>query len=336
MLITTEGSITQFRAAQVDLLPSQVAQARASRDFLLQSLRDAFRRTPGRVSLTDTVHFYGSFARRTKIRPLNDIDLLFVVDVGDVVAVNNPFVASRTIQIHPNSSVTTAFNGRTVDRSLIRTDSQVSSIAVLNDVRNRLQTIPQYRRSEVRPDGPAVVLNLASYDWSFDIVPALQIGTPFQPEFAIPDGRGGWIRTNPLRDSQNMTQRNQQSSGYVLPMVRLAKSWNSQLRSPLPSYYFEMLCLQHHFTVFSAGQLNRLEGLLYSLSQAALREHLTVSTTQINVREHVSDQNRHNFLTQVHFAYATVQQAQAAVRLGQHRQATALLQRLFGDRFPLV
>src|SRR5690554_1351734 len=80
MPYTVGGAFTAFRSTTVDLDPDQTRTARTSRDYLIKQMRtlagsdSAFPRLCG-----DPIH-YGSFARRTKIRPLDDIDFMVVLD----------------------------------------------------------------------------------------------------------------------------------------------------------------------------------------------------------------------------------------------------------------
>ncbi len=91
----------------------------------------------------------------------------------------------------------------------------------------------------------AVTLNLGSYDWVFDIVPAVPVGSENVEYYLIPDGKGKWIRTNPKIDYENVTRINSKHNGNFLPTVRLLKYWNNRIHKPrLPSYYFEYLAIK--------------------------------------------------------------------------------------------
>ena len=92
----------------------------------------------------------------------------------------------------------------------------------------------------------AVRLNLLSYPWSFDIVPALPVAADAQQRayFLIPDGYGDWLKTDPRRDISRVKAANQLHGGKLLPLVRLLKFWNSRTHKPvLDSYYFETVTL---------------------------------------------------------------------------------------------
>ncbi len=93
----------------------------------------------------------------------------------------------------------------------------------------------------------AVTLELMSYDWVFDVVPAVPIGdgSGGRAYYLIPNGRGDWIRTDPRIDQANVTRLNSQHGGLFLPTIRLLKYWNKRTVKPvLQTYYFETLAIK--------------------------------------------------------------------------------------------
>jgi hypothetical protein len=94
MPYTVWGAFDAFREDTVDLNAHQSDQARSSRNYLftqIKSLNTNDRNFP-RVS---TFIPYGSFARKTKIWPLDDIDMLIVLDgrhTEAVVSSGNPYI----------------------------------------------------------------------------------------------------------------------------------------------------------------------------------------------------------------------------------------------------
>ncbi len=124
---------------------------------------------------------------------------------------------------------------------------EVNSTKILNKIRYHLGSIHNYRNADIKKTMQAVTLNLGSYDWVFDIVPALPVGDRYGniEYYLIPDGKGKWIRTNPKIDSENVTRVNLKHDGNFLPIIRLLKYWNNRTHKPrLPSYYFEYLAIK--------------------------------------------------------------------------------------------
>src|SRR5574344_1385282 len=85
MPYTVNRCFEVFRQEEVDFVPEQVKTARASRDFV----SDNIARLSDEGELPDVLGDYclnfGSFARNTKIRPLDDIDMMICYDGLDGV-----------------------------------------------------------------------------------------------------------------------------------------------------------------------------------------------------------------------------------------------------------
>src|SRR6185437_484036 len=77
MAATVNEAFNEFMTNVVNLDPNQTLTARASRDWLtaqLHSLHETYPDFPRPYQERDV--YFGSFHRRTKIRPLDDIDLV--------------------------------------------------------------------------------------------------------------------------------------------------------------------------------------------------------------------------------------------------------------------
>jgi hypothetical protein len=245
MPYTLGYSIERFREDVVDLDPDQTKTARSSRDFLFAQLKslDVHNEYIFPKLYKDPMP-YGSFARKTKIRPLDDIDLLLLLEgygtkaepldqftyylrQADKYSVLSPFC-------DPASNPSPGYYG------------WVNSTKVLNAVKSGITKVAYYRNSEIKRNRQAIVLNLTSHDWSFDVVPAVPIRDweGLITYYLIPDGSGHWIRTDPRRDNKRLTAINQRHAISIQSLVRLLKKWNRRLNKPsLESYYFETLCL---------------------------------------------------------------------------------------------
>ena len=168
------------------------------------------------------VHF-GSFARRTKCRELDDIDIMIGISANggtyfshswDVVTI----CASTSNQVQIDC---TDLNGN------------LNSTKVINKFKKKLEYLRDYSRSEVKRSGEAVVLNLLSRDWSFDIVPCFHTvkENDGRSYYLIPNGNGGWKKTDPTIDRKAVQRTNQVLNGKVLELIRLVKRWNKTKKS---------------------------------------------------------------------------------------------------------
>ena len=246
MANTVWGAFDAFRKNTVDLDASVTQRARSSRNFLTDQLGKISREDTLFPKLQEKYIPFGSFARRTKIRPLDDVDMLVLL-VGSGTTAKRTSDSPYTYWLHIDSS--SAPLARFPDEY-----GYVNSTKILNKIRSSLYNINQYRQAGIKKTMQAVTLDLLSYSWTFDIVPAVPIndglgGTAY---YLIPNGYGDWIATDPRIDDTNTTTRNRQHSGNFLPTMRLLKYWNNRQHKPrLGSYYFETLALK----VFASAPL---------------------------------------------------------------------------------
>lgn len=77
MATTVIAAFNEFMKDTVNLKKADTDDARASRDWLIGKMNDFEKDDKFPVSFPAIHIAFGSFARRTKIRPLDDIDLMF-------------------------------------------------------------------------------------------------------------------------------------------------------------------------------------------------------------------------------------------------------------------
>ncbi len=243
MAYTVWGAFDQFRKQKVDLDADEVKKARSSRDYLFEQIKKLADNDAYFPRLGGSFIPFGSFSRRTKIRPLNDIDMLVLLNgqgTRDEQSRSDPF--GSWLKITDTNAPLAYFKDE---------HGYVNSTKILNKIRDSLTKVPSYRKAEIHKNLQAVTLNLVSYPWVFDIVPSVPIadGTRII-HYLVPNGSGDWIRTDPRIDSQNVTKVNTQHKGEFLPVIRLLKYWNNRTHKPvLKSYHFETLAIK----VFSSA-----------------------------------------------------------------------------------
>jgi hypothetical protein len=152
----------------------------------------------------------GSHTRETAIRYQSDVDYLAVLGREDVT-----------------------YGG-----------SVVRSSTVLTNVRKVLAE--RFRNTEIRSDGPSVVVKFQGGEGAVDVVPGFWNGTTGQdgyPVFAIPDGGDGWLNTSPQRHSKYLAEE-EQAAGYKFSrVIRLLKAWKYARTPKIPflSFHVELL-----------------------------------------------------------------------------------------------
>ena len=222
MSYTLWSSIEKYREDVVDLDPDQTKIARASRNFLFSQLKslDVDNRYIFPKLYKEPMP-YGSFARKTKIRPLDDIDLLLLLEGTGTVS-ENSYNDEYTyyLRIKDQYSVLEPFGDSPSGLSL-GNYGYVNSIKVLNAIKSGLSEVTHYKKAEIRRNQEAIVLNLTSYDWSFDVVPAVPIRDREGDiaYYLIPNGSGKWMRTDPRRDTAKLTGINQQHSVSIQSVI---------------------------------------------------------------------------------------------------------------------
>lgn len=138
----------------------------------------------------DDTYLTGSYRRRTLIRPVDDIDLLLVL---------NSNAYKRSIAL-----------------------DAAGATAVLNLVEAALREA--YPTSEIVRFSRCIRIQFAGTGIGFDVVPAFRFT---DDQFVIPDEeRGGWITTNPREVERLVSEANTgQTEGWLVPEVKLLKAW---------------------------------------------------------------------------------------------------------------
>jgi hypothetical protein len=330
MAQTVSAAFNAFRQNQVDLDPEQTRKARASRDYLFNQITSLGNSDPGFPRILANYRAYGSFARNTKLRPLDDIDFLVLLHSQGCSLVRSLYERYvYRLQLRDRISPLAPF----ADES-----GNVNSIRVLNKIKSSLARVPNYKQAELKRNNQAVTLNLQSYPWAFDIVPAAPIDNGLRTtHYLIPDGSGNWIATDPRIDAENVTQVNSWHQKQFLPTVRLLKYWNRRTHKPrLGSYYFENLA----FKVFNYSMpriINFSSAISYFFSNC---QHLLLAAfpdpkklgpdlnadldlaTRLKVFEAMKE-------AQTNAAAALIHEARL-----QHREAIGYWKRVFGPEFP--
>lgn len=263
MATNVNAAFDYFMSNYVNLDHSEVSTARSSRNWLVEQLNgfpDKFDDFPYLYTLRHMG--FGSFARSTKKRDLDDIDHLICMnadgvtysEVGDTVFIDVPDDAK-------------------IFKGMLQTDgSCLSSIKVVNRFVKHLQEIPQYSCAEIKRNQEAATLKLTSYPWNFDIVPCFftkedAFGNTF---YLIPDGKGNWKKTDPRKDKERTTRVNQERDGNVLKVIRAVKYWSKVKHMPnIGSYLLENMILDYYEANIATRWVDiEVKDVLYYISNA--------------------------------------------------------------------
>lgn len=232
MAKTVSSAFAVFNKDYVNLDTEKTKTARASRDWLynqLNSFPDNDETFP--LKYEEKHHKFGSFARNTKIRELDDIDLIYCLHANN--AYYSKSLYGSTYYLNTENAGVRLKN--------MSDDNQLNSIKVVNKFVSSLSNIYQYKSAAIHRRQEAATLNLTSYDWAFDIVPAFYTTSGF---YLIPDGNGNWKATNPPLDQQYVIELNNKHKHSVHQLIRTLKYWNRRAKMPsISSYLFENFVL---------------------------------------------------------------------------------------------
>lgn len=152
----------------------------------------------------------GSYDRDTIIRPLDDVDLFFVLQKDQYVGADGKY---------PNPQ------------------------SVLTKIKDYLNETADYK-DKVKQDRPCVTVHLA--DKKFDVLPCF--GND-EDGYMIPNhDLSGWIFSNPVKHSERLTEINKKN-GKVVPLIRIVKYWNKDNGKLIPSFHIEEIVIEIFTTV---------------------------------------------------------------------------------------
>lgn len=242
MANSVNSAFNEFMKDYVNLDKSQVTLARSSRNWLIDQVNGFPSKYTDFPTLYEEKHFgFGSFARSTKKRPLDDIDHLVCINANGLTYT----------ELHDGTVEMTVPSGLQPFSNLLQTGSSylLSSIKIVNRFVKYLNEIPQYDKAEIKRNQEAATLKLKSYDWNFDLVPCFftKPETDGRTYYIIPDGKGNWKKTDPKLDKARTTRVNLLRDGHVLRAIRAMKYWNNRpTMASMGSYLLENMILDYY------------------------------------------------------------------------------------------
>lgn len=335
MPFTVSSAFNYFCKDVVDLPTDATEKARTSRDYLFQQINNLAKNSYDFPSLYSGIRSFmpfGSFARKTKIRPLDDIDILVLLNGFGVSEHQSASFSGSKIGLTDWSSPLSSFIDNT---------GYVNSTKILNKIKTNLFSVSNYRKAEVRKNMQVVSLDLISYDWSFDIVPAIPVNRSSSINYyLIPDGYGKWMKTDPRIDAQNITNTNLKHNGKFLGLMRLLKYWNSccglYYKPRLGSYYFETLVIKvfgNSYTDIS----HYPSAIIYFFEQCPYYlMSLCADPKRLggNLDANVSIEEKIKLKNYMSSQLQVARQALDYEKYSRHKEAIILWQNIFGKNFP--
>lgn len=235
MATTVNNAFAEFMKDTVNIDSTQTKTARASRDNLLTNIK-SFSGDSDFFSINGSRCLrFGSFERHTKLRPLDDIDLMICISGSD----------DRKYSYAGNGIYYMGANDTDIKNGLNTVyTNHLNSTKVINRFISKLYELSDYSKAEMHKNHEAATLKLKSYDWNFDIVPCFYCTGDF---YLIPDGNGNWKKTDPRIDNARTSEINQSQNGHLLELIRLVKYWNNRrITYTISSYMLECMILNRY------------------------------------------------------------------------------------------
>lgn len=270
------GAFSRFLDKEINIAAGTRSRASGSHNRVREILvdeSDTDDEFPRILRDADTDFLGGSFARHTKIRPLDDIDIYFPIDGCGLVYTSH----GRTLGYSVLTDDASLENPLVVGGDRWMNGSNISSKKLIDGFAKVLRG---YYPSTTRIRRAGEAVNITTTAFGFDIVPcfALRPHTPFESAFyLIPDGNDGWIRTNPRLDHDVSSRLQSQNAKTHRPAVKLLKWWNlNRFATKFGSYYIELAIMR------ALDSLNNVGVAHASIAEAVAHAFVAVSTAAAN------------------------------------------------------
>jgi hypothetical protein len=244
----------------------------------------------------------GSYARKTIIRPIGDIDLYARVHYG--------------------------WHAKDKPPRLI-----LSLIA--SALRMRYPT-----NTSVRVDSPCVVVRFR--DYTFEVVPAVCYSDNLDLYDIPASGSQSWMQCYPHVPDQWITSSNYANDKMFVPLIKILKQWNRNKSVGLKSFHLELLTERVFGAVtkidsYPQGILEFMHNVSYWLwlNSGPFIQEPRNSSRYVDGYLYENHLLLRTVRNKINAALKTAQQAWDFYVKGRHRRAKTLWHNLFGSMFPL-
>lgn len=324
MTSTVNNAFAEFMKNIVNLDPDITSKARKSRDNLIDNI-NSFSDNDDFFSIYQDKNLkFGSFARRTKIRELDDIDLMICLSAE----------GTRT---YTEALDCIYINGNDSDKNnelLSYGTKYVNSTKVINRFISKLADLNDYSKAEMHKNQEAATLKMKSYTWNFDIVPCFYAKDDF---YLIPDGSGNWKKTDPRIDNERTTELNQKHNGNLLNLIRLVKYWNKRkVTISINSYLLECMILNIYDSIDTSDNWwidIEFKNTLYKLSESIKKDVEDPKGIQGNINQ-FDWADRKKISDALYKAYKKAVEARSYEDDKKQKEAINKWREVFGSNFP--
>ncbi|MGF1620421.1 MAG: hypothetical protein ACFCUR_07395 [Rhodomicrobiaceae bacterium] len=225
-------ALQQLHDDELRLSQAQISAGSTSHQYIANVLKNRRYRDPNFPWIIETI-LSGSYIRRTKPYPLNDIDMLVILDGHGLYEYKWGRITAAEVRGQDCGSPV---------QNICNEYGLICSKRLLDRFRNAIAET--YPFSKVRKDGQAINVQLSS-GIGLDLVPCIEVfpADGSREYLYIPGGtKSEWIITNPRIDREISDALHAFHNRLLRPAVRLAKLWNEEQNAcRLKAYHVEVL-----------------------------------------------------------------------------------------------
>jgi hypothetical protein len=209
-----------------------------------------------------------------------------------------------------------------------------SSDTALRWIKEALQS--SFPHTTVRVSRPAVVVEFAGGNETWEIIPGFLSGRKSVVVYDIPGASSGWMDTAPLEHLAYVNECNQRekTKGAAKKLTRLAKAWKYYNNVPISSFYLEMRAAQHVTSQSSFLPYWDISQLLDSLEGHQLAGMNDPKHAAGRFYACSSDAKRADALSKLHTGATRASKALTATLGDKADDAYYYYNLLFGGKFP--
>jgi len=231
-----EIKLQELLDKEINLAQEHISQGSKSHTYIRDLLANKRQTDSTFPWLLDGDFLSGSYARGTKLHPLDDIDVMIVLDGAGLV----PIGLNTTHYVRGNAD-----GENSPVHNHLGYDNLLNSASVLQAFHDALKK--SHPDSAIRKDGQAVNVKLSSYNLGIDVVPSFHIkplNVTQQDFYYIPRGNRdpSWLKTNPKIDEAISMNLHNRHNRKLKSVIKLLKYWNREKNADrIRSYHLETI-----------------------------------------------------------------------------------------------
>jgi hypothetical protein len=149
--------------------------------------------------------------------------------------------------------------------------------------------------------------------------------------YGLPNGKGGWLTTDPDEHERYFNKRNEELSYHAKPLVRMIKQWNRAHSKYLKSFHLEVMVNSAFVSLGDDSRDTCEKFFAWAKSNVTVNDPAGHSG---DLSSYLTPSNRGNVTTNLEAARQRAASANAAERKGDYKEAIRLWGIIFGSEFP--